>query len=127
VLVFAVLVVFVKFMSMDMTVAFLVRMGTRMNQIFIVIVVVVTMSMSTQSPDEETDAGNNQNYADDVPLLRLERLSKLKSNGGDDATQHNGREHMPDRGKQASACRAKERPSLCPSNHSQRHPVVGQN
>lgn len=66
------------------------------GMLMMVVVVVVVMAVSGQPPNKKADAGEYEDTPDDVSLLRLKGLPKLKSNGGNDASQHNGREDMPD-------------------------------
>ncbi len=61
----------------------------------LMMVVVVVMAVSGQPPDKKADAGQHEDGSDDVSLLGLKGLPKLKPNGGNDAPQHNRREDMP--------------------------------
>lgn len=72
---------------------------TGMLMTIVVMVMVVVVAMSGQPPNKKADAGQYEDAPDDVSLLRLKGLPKLKPNGGNDASQHNGREDMPEGGQ----------------------------
>lgn len=89
-------------------------------------IVVMMMPMASKPPDEEAEARQHQHTADDVTLLRLKCVSKLQPHEHDDARDDNRGQHMPHRREEAHPCDPSDAPALCPSDHSRRHPVIGQ-
>ena len=82
--------------------------------------------MTRETPDEEREAGDDQDAADDVSLLCLDLLLELEADEGDDSAQNDGGEHMSKGGKAADLGHANERPPFGAADHREGHPVIRQ-
>jgi hypothetical protein len=87
----------------------------------------VGVSVAGQSPDQESDAGDNQDPADDVALLGFDLLLELEPDQGDNSTERDGYEHVAGSRQGSHPRQAPQAPALRSGDDGQWHPMVGKN
>src|SRR5436190_17419893 len=84
-------------------------------------VMAVPMPLSDECPDEECDAGEDEDGTDNMCLLGLKGAPELETHERDDAGDRNRSNDMANRGEETVPRRVSQGPALCARDNGKRH------